>query len=58
MKKTIIIIGICVLVIFTNVLTAININSGQNKKISEIKYIKKYSVNDPPNWATGELNGT
>jgi hypothetical protein len=33
MKKTLIIIGICVLVIFTNVLPAININTGQNKKI-------------------------
>ena len=58
MRKTIITIGICVLLFSTNVLTATNINAGQTNKITEIKYINKYSINGPPDWATGEFNGT
>ena len=58
MRKTIIIIGICVFLFSTNVLTAKNINAGQTNKITEIKYINKYSINGPPDWATGEFNGT
>ena len=58
MKKIIIIFGICMLVISTNVLSATNIFTNQTEEKIEINDFNRFNIDDPPDWATGEFNGT
>ena len=58
MRKIIIIIGICVLLISTNVLSATNTITEKIEEKTEINNFKREDIDDPPGWATGEFNGT
>jgi hypothetical protein len=57
MKKTLVILGICLLVVSMTAATGMPIKEFGNLRTHQVPYNPTKLTNDPPDWATGNFSG-